>query len=89
MKAERVHPRDPDRMAKRSKNKKARSGGIAAKGADTATGAKGLPFWLSRNWLWGLILVLAVILVYLPVWWAGYIWDDDVYITASPYIRAF
>ncbi|MCE0499759.1 MAG: hypothetical protein LV481_17615, partial [Methylacidiphilales bacterium] len=40
--------------------------------------------WLNRDWLWGLILVLAVILVYQPVWYAGYIWDDDLLITANP-----
>ena len=72
-------------MANRSKKRKAAPGSqIPTKGAGAV--AQGLPYWLSRDWLWGLILVLAVILVYLPVWWAGYIWDDDVYITASPYI---
>jgi len=44
------------------------------------------PFWLSCEWLWGLILILAVILVYSPVWWAGFIWDDDFDITANPVI---
>ena len=34
----------------------------------------------------GLILVLAVILIYQPVWYAGYIWDDDAYVTANPCI---
>ena len=68
MKAERVHPHHPDRMAKRSKKKKALSSEIPAKAADTGAVAQGPPSWLSRDWLWGLILVLAVILVYLPVW---------------------
>jgi len=45
-----------------------------------------LPAWLARDWLWGLILVLAVIVAYSPVWWAGYIWDDDVVVTANPVI---
>jgi tetratricopeptide (TPR) repeat protein len=42
--------------------------------------------WSGRDWLWGLILILAVILVYSPIWWAGFIWDDDVYITANPVV---
>jgi len=29
------------------------------------------------------MLVLAVILVYQPVWWAGFIWDDDYHVTAN------
>ncbi len=42
--------------------------------------------WYGRDWFWGLILVLAVFLVYSPVWWAGFIWDDDVVVTANPVI---
>jgi len=45
-----------------------------------------MPPWFGCGWLLGLILVLAVILAYQPVWHAGFIWDDDVYITASPCI---
>ncbi|HUB67527.1 MAG TPA: tetratricopeptide repeat protein [Candidatus Methylacidiphilales bacterium] len=45
-----------------------------------------LPEWLNRDWLWGLVLILAVILTYTPVWWAGYIWDDDINVTADPCI---
>jgi hypothetical protein len=40
----------------------------------------------SRDWLLGLILVLAVVLAYQPVWLAGFIWDDDSVITANPVI---
>jgi len=42
--------------------------------------------WLSRDWVWGLILVVAVILAYQPVWHAGFIWDDDDHVTANPCI---
>jgi tetratricopeptide (TPR) repeat protein len=73
-------------MAKRSKRKKARSTEILAKVAHAGTVAQQLPSWLRRDWLLGLILVFAVILVYLPVWWAGYIWDDDTVLTANPCI---
>jgi len=47
------------------------------------------PLWMKRDWLWGLLLVLAVILAYSPVWWAGFIWDDDVYITGNPNINGW
>jgi tetratricopeptide (TPR) repeat protein len=39
-----------------------------------------------RDWIAGLILVLAVILVYLPVGRAGFLWDDRLYITGSSYM---
>jgi len=54
--------------------------------ADAGAVAQRLPSWLSRDWVWGLILVLAVIVTYQPVWWAGYIWDDDAHLTANPCI---
>jgi len=73
-------------MAKRSTKKEALSSQISAKVASTGTVAQRLPSWLNRDWLWGLILVLAVILVYQPVWQAGFIWDDDVHVTANPCI---
>ncbi len=38
------------------------------------------------DWLWGLILLLAVILTYSPVWWAGFNWDDNAHVTANPYV---
>ena len=44
------------------------------------------PSWLGRDWLWGLLLVLAVVLVYQPVWYAGFIWDDDTNVTTNPCI---
>jgi hypothetical protein len=34
-----------------------------------------------RLWLQGLILAAAVVLAYQPAWYAGFIWDDDVYVT--------
>ena len=45
-----------------------------------------LPPATHRDWLWGLILVLAVVLAYQPVWLAGFIWDDDAVVTANPCI---
>jgi len=73
-------------MAKRSTSKETLSSEIPAKVAATGAVTQGLPSWLSRDWLWGLILVLAVVLVYQPVWYAGFIWDDVYHITANPCI---
>jgi protein O-mannosyl-transferase len=42
--------------------------------------------WFSQDWFLGLLLVLAVFLVYQPVWYAGYLWDDDHHLTANPVI---
>jgi len=69
-------------MAKRFKRKKPVGNGISTEIAV----APPLPPWFSRDWLWGLILILAVVLVYQPVWHAGFIWDDDNHLTANPCI---
>ena len=42
--------------------------------------------WASPEVLAGLVLLLAVVLVYQPVRHAGYIWDDDTLLTANPCI---
>lgn len=34
-----------------------------------------------RTWLLGLLLAAATVLAYQPAWHAGFIWDDDVYVT--------
>ena len=39
-----------------------------------------------HKWLLALILVVAVVLAYQPVWHAGFIWDDDDHVTANPCI---
>ncbi|MGA3284184.1 MAG: tetratricopeptide repeat protein, partial [Verrucomicrobiota bacterium] len=41
-----------------------------------------------RGWLKGLLLVAAVIFAYQPAWHAGFIWDDDVYVTDNPLLTA-
>jgi tetratricopeptide (TPR) repeat protein len=40
-----------------------------------------------RGWLKGLLLVAVIILVYQPVWHAGFIWDDDAHVT-KPALRS-
>ena len=40
------------------------------------------------NWLLGLLLIAATILVYQKAWHAGFIWDDDVYVTENKLLTA-
>jgi len=44
------------------------------------------PFFAARGhlWLFAIALAIAPILVYLPVWNAGFIWDDDAHLTRNP-----
>ena len=44
------------------------------------------PSWFRRDWVLGLILILFVIVAYMPIWHAGFIWDDDAMLTANPCI---
>ena len=47
-------------------------------------GARRLLCWFRADWFWGLFLMVSVILTYVPVWQAGFIWDDDAVLTANP-----
>ncbi len=44
------------------------------------------PAGAERDWIWALVLLAAVFLAYTPVWRAGFIWDDDMHVTANPVI---
>jgi protein O-mannosyl-transferase len=44
------------------------------------------PSWFRRDWLWEMILILSVALSYVPVWKAGFVWDDNVILTINPCI---
>ena len=44
--------------------------------------------WWHQTWFWGLLLVVAVIFAYQPAWQAGFIWDDDNYVTNNPLLTA-
>src|SRR4051794_13181953 len=39
-----------------------------------------------ESWLWGALLVVAVVLAYQKAWHADFIWDDDQHITHNPCI---
>ncbi len=43
---------------------------------------------LSHAWLLGFLLVAVTIIAYQPAWHAGFIWDDDRYVTANPLLTA-
>ena len=42
----------------------------------------------SRQWLWAAAILLLVLLAYQPVWRAGFVWDDDVYVTENLALRS-
>ncbi|MGA3179360.1 MAG: tetratricopeptide repeat protein [Verrucomicrobiota bacterium] len=46
------------------------------------------PFACRKNWLLGLLLLAATIAAYQPAWRAGFIWDDDKYVTGNPLLTA-
>jgi len=74
-------------MAERSSKMKVQGTGVSTKvAAKTNADVQAPPPWFRRVWLWGLILILFVILAYLPIWHAGFIWDDDAHLTANPCI---
>ena len=41
-----------------------------------------------RDWVKGLLLAVAVVFAYQPAWHAGFIWDDDTYISANEMLRS-
>ncbi|HUB67446.1 MAG TPA: tetratricopeptide repeat protein [Candidatus Methylacidiphilales bacterium] len=73
-------------MAKRLQHKQSSGDEISTPDAGESGAAPSLPSWLRHDWLWGLLLVAAVVLAYTPVWRAGFIWDDDMQLTGNPCI---
>ncbi|MEO5722391.1 MAG: tetratricopeptide repeat protein, partial [Chthoniobacterales bacterium] len=41
-----------------------------------------------KSWLLGLLLVAATAVAYQPAWNAGFIWDDDIYVTTNELLTA-
>ena len=41
-----------------------------------------------RGWLFGLFLIIATMAAYQPVWHAGFIWNDDAWITQNPMLHS-
>jgi hypothetical protein len=44
--------------------------------------------WWNRNCCFGWFLIAATLIAYLPVWHAGFLWDDDLLLTANPLVRS-
>jgi tetratricopeptide (TPR) repeat protein len=44
-------------------------------------------FW-RHDWLLGFLLVVVTLMAYQPVWHAGFIWDDDIFLTDNPVIKS-
>ena len=44
--------------------------------------------WTRQDLLWGCVLLLVTMLAYRHAWTAGYIWDDDVYVTQNKLLTA-
>ncbi len=42
----------------------------------------------NRGWILGIVLVLATAVAYQQAWHAGYVWDDDVYVTGNKLLTA-
>jgi tetratricopeptide (TPR) repeat protein len=47
-----------------------------------------LPFSRRHDWLLGFLLVVITLMAYQPVWHAGFIWDDDEFLTDNPVIKS-
>ncbi|HUB67574.1 MAG TPA: tetratricopeptide repeat protein [Candidatus Methylacidiphilales bacterium] len=52
----------------------------------TEASSPGLPSWSRQDWPFALALIFVIVLIYTPVWRAGFIWDDDAFVTANPCI---
>jgi len=73
-------------MAKQSNKTSAANSATTGQVAATSAVAPWPLAWLNTDWSWGFVLLLIVVLAYVPVWWAGYVWDDDFHLTANPCI---
>jgi len=73
----------PESGAGQPANAATNSSPHAAKGI--AGFLQSLPNW---PWLLGLLLAAGTIIAYQPAWRAGFIWDDDVYVTNNPLLSA-
>src|SRR5208282_5946570 len=73
-------------MGKRSSKKKVPGRRVFKNVTATSERVEEPPSWFRHDWIWGLILILSVILTYTPVWQTGFIWDDDIILTANPCI---
>src|SRR5208283_4875990 len=63
------------------------AGSTALKTANRQPNPNGVRFG-HRDWIFALLLVVMTILAYQPVWHAGFIWDDNDYVTNNLTLRS-
>jgi tetratricopeptide (TPR) repeat protein len=73
-------------MARKSKGTRRAKETVPAMVAREGARPSRAPDWLERDWLLGSLLIVAVLLAYIPIWRAGFVWDDDLHLTANPCI---
>jgi tetratricopeptide (TPR) repeat protein len=73
-------------MANQSRKNKVTGSRASKKVTTTSVRVQEASPWFRRDWLWGLILILSVILTYIPVSKAGFVFDDEPILTANPCI---
>jgi tetratricopeptide (TPR) repeat protein len=73
-------------MGKRHSTKKVAGSRISTKIPTASVVVQRSPSGFGRDWPWGLVLVLLVVLAYIPVWKAGFVFDDRTILTANPCI---
>lgn len=66
----------------RRHRKKTRGASRSASGSSPSATSSGI------EWLLGLLLAIATILFYQQAWRAGYVWDDDIYVTGNKLLTA-
>ena len=71
-------------MAKRFGKRMAVDRGFSGSLAVDNSAIERRPDWSRKDLLGALILILAVVLTYQPVWRAGFIWDDAEVVTGNP-----
>ncbi len=82
------HERPPRHPSSVSAIESSRAPTLLAPAQSAADGEKALRFSRLSLWLLGLALVAGVIFAYQPAWNAGFIWDDDDYVTENPLLTA-
>ena len=76
-------------MRRRSKKKADHRSGIGGpSNAIPRRSLKQSPSRWKRPWILGALLLLATVLAYQKAWQAGYIWDDDFYVTGNRLLTA-
>ena len=73
-------------MAKRSRKRQVAGHDVAAKAADGRSISRRMPARLRLEWLSGVALFLGILVTFSPALWSGYIWDDDLVVTANPVV---